>query len=753
MHIPAINSQRPMRRRRCLAAIPVVALLGTAAPAEANEFTINACQADRSNYSTQAFEDFATRGMMWKRACDPEGPGLRGLVTSNVVRSGRVPRGARSYFVMRAPEGTRFARLSWSGQARRRDCRYALQLWASRPDGPPVSIKNVRANRGCPRRGYAQGAGWPRARSYDIAGATSIVQRAVCVGSHRTPFCSSRGLNYIRTFKAQATVVDVSPPGVSIVQDNPFTRGEWVSGSQTVNYTAVDNVGVRLARPIFGSASYGDSGRPCDYARQIPCTSGAGMIAIDTTALIDGSQPLVLQAEDAAGNPGDSGAVIVRVDNTAPGSVQVAPEGGESWRNQNNFDLAWDNPDEGDRAPITAAHYRLCRARGDDCKQGDQAGAGIRRLADLAVPAPGEWQVRLWRQDAAGNHEPANASVPVTLRYDPEPPQLGFEAPPSSDPTLISVPVTDNVSGLAAGQIELTREGSGIWQALPTQQEKSRLLARIDDAGLPPGRYALRATARDQAGNQNSTDRRLDGQSMVLDLPLRVPTVLRAGILKSKTVHRVIRRGGKRRRVRRRVETMTPLARVAFGRRVRLNGKLANSDGQPIAGAEVHVFSRTGGTPEQLIGVVTTDAEGRYSYVALANSSRTLRFVYGGSALILPAQDEVTLLVRAASTIRAQPRRLLNGQVVRFTGKLQSLPIPPAGKLVELQVVLSGRWQTFRTTLTDADGRWQVPYRFRRSCGLIRYRFRARLPAEAGYSFETGRTRAIGVRVRGGPCR
>jgi 5-hydroxyisourate hydrolase-like protein (transthyretin family) len=186
---------------------------------------------------------------------------------------------------------------------------------------------------------------------------------------------------------------------------------------------------------------------------------------------------------------------------------------------------------------------------------------------------------------------------------------------------------------------------------------------------------------------------------------------------------------------------------------VRLNGELANSDGQPIAGAEVHVFSRTGGTPEQLIGVVTTDAEGRYSYVALANSSRTLRFVYGGSALILPAQDEVTLLVRAASTIRAQPRRLLNGQVVRFTGKLQSLPIPPAGKLVELQVVLSGRWQTFRTTLTDADGRWQVPYRFRRSCGLIRYRFRARLPAEAGYSFETGRTRAIGVRVRGGPCR
>ena len=226
-------------------------------PASASEFAINACQADRANYSTQAFDDFATRGMMWKRACDPEGPGLRGLVTSNVPRPGRVPRGSRSYFVMNAPAGTRFARFTWSGQARRRDCRYALQLWASRPDGAPTPIKNVRANSRCPRRGYAQAAGWPRPRTYDIAGATKIVQRIVCVGERKDPHCSSRGLNYIRTFKAQATVVDVSPPAVSVLQDNPFTQGQWVSGRQTVNYVASDNVGVKLARAIVAGASRG----------------------------------------------------------------------------------------------------------------------------------------------------------------------------------------------------------------------------------------------------------------------------------------------------------------------------------------------------------------------------------------------------------------------------------------------------------------------------------------------------------------
>ena len=271
-------------------------------PASASEFAINACQADRANYSTQAFDDFATRGMMWKRACDPEGPGLRGLVTSNVPRPGRVPRGSRSYFVMNAPAGTRFARFTWSGQARRRDCRYALQLWASRPDGAPTPIKNVRANSRCPRRGYAQAAGWPRPRTYDIAGATKIVQRIVCVGERKDPHCSSRGLNYIRTFKAQATVVDVSPPAVSVLQDNPFTQGQWVRGVQTVNYAASDNVGVKRARAIVAGSAVGRAPAWCDYAATIPCVNGAGAISFDTARLADGSQPLAVDALDAADN-------------------------------------------------------------------------------------------------------------------------------------------------------------------------------------------------------------------------------------------------------------------------------------------------------------------------------------------------------------------------------------------------------------------------------------------------------------------
>ena len=443
--------------------------------------------------------------------------------------------------------------------------------------------------------------------------------------------------------------------------------------------------------------------------------------------------------------------MTVRIDNTAPGAVQVAVEGGEGWRNQNNFDLTWTNPGEGDRAPIVAAHYRLCRAGGAECATRTSSAPGIARIADIAVPGPGEWQARVWREDAAANHQPENASVPVTMRFDPEPPQLGFEPPSAGDPTLVSVAVTDNVSGLAGGQIEVSRQGSGSWQALATVRNGSRLVARIDDARLPPGAYLLRATARDQAANQNSTDKLLDGRPMVINLPLRAPTLMRAGLLKKRTGRRE-RSRAERRKARRRRETLVTRARVEFGGSSRIVGHLENRDGQPVAGAAVQVFSSSSTVPEQQVGTVQTNGEGRFSYAAPATASRTYRLVYGGTPLMLPVQSQVTVLVKAGSTIRARPRSVRNGRAVRFSGRLRSLPAPAAGKLVELQVVLSGRWQTFRTTRTDADGTWRVRYRFRRTCGLTRYRFRARLPAEAAYPFESGRTRAVGVRVRGGPC-
>jgi len=542
-------------------------------------------------------------------------------------------------------------------------------------------------------------------------------------------------------------VVDYTPPSVQIT-GGALASGSWVAGDQAVEYTASDNVGVKEAGIVVSGANRGNSPRQCDFTRLVPCANGPAAIGIDTTKMAEGSQLLIVEAYDSAGNPGRSPAVTAHVDNTPPARVDVAVEGGEGWRRTPDFALGWANPPEGDSAPITAAQHSLCRAGTRECAVGRTAGDAIARIG-LNAPAAGEYTAAVWREDAAGNQEADNASVPVTLRYDPEPPQPVFEPPTATDPTRISVAVTDKVSGLAGGTIEISRAGSNAWQSLPTASEGDRLVTRVDDSRFPPGDYALRARAFDQAGNEGSTDRRADGQPMTIRLPLRITSRMRAGVALRKTVRRKAAGRGKRRSVRRRVTVLDGRRRVAFGRRVTIAGRLANSDGQGIAGAQVQVFSRTPVAAETLAAVIATDADGRYHYRARAGSTRTLRFSYAGTALILPAQREVTLLVPAATTMRASSRILKNGEAVTFAGRLGA---PAADKLVELQVRLSGRFQTFRTARTGPQGRWSVGYRFRRTCGTTRFDFRARLPKEAGYPFETGRSRTVPVTVRGRPC-
>jgi hypothetical protein len=729
-----------MSRRSLVLAIAGSALtFAMAAPtATAGEFTISACQADRGGFATGAFSDFATRGMKWRRACNPQGPGLRGLVTSNVVRSGRVGRGARSVFVLDAPPGTAFVRYRWSGHARRRDCRYSLQVYAEKPGGGAVPIKNVPANDRCPKPKHAQGAGWPKPRTYDVGGATRIVQRVVCVGGRGRRWCSSRGLNYIRTFTAQATVVDTTGPSVNVIPDNPFTRGEWVGGSQAVAYNAADNVGVRAARLAVGQLNPPGHSRPCNYAQRVPCSSGPSRLDLDLTRMVEGTQPLSVVAEDAGGNSTTSAPVTVRIDNTAPGAIAVGVEGGDGWRNLatgNDFNIAWLNPDEGDRAPITSAHYRLCPAGGGDCRTGEKAEVGVSRIDNLGVPAAGAWELRLWRGDAAGNRQPSNASVPVTLRYDPEPPTLRFEQSPPSDPTKVSVLVEDRVSGLDGGELEIGPQGSNSWQTIQATKDGDRLVAHIDDAAMAPGAYALRAVARDKAGNQTRTD------PISVNLPLRTATKLEVGKAESRRVRR------------RKVTILRRTVRSAFGRQVRLSGRLTTRRGEPLAGAPIQVYSTVVPGSEQLIGTGSTDSRGRFAYTARAAATRSVRFVYAGSPTILPAQDRVEILTRGSSSLTVSKRRTVNGGSVVFAGRVPGRPLPAAGKLVEVQVQLTKGWQTFRTLrTTDPAGRWRQRYRFQNTCGVERFRFRARLPQETGHPFETGASRTVSVKVRGRPC-
>ena len=163
--------------------------------------------------------------------------------------------------------------------------------------------------------------------------------------------------------------------------------------------------------------------------------------------------------------------------------MSVAVDGGDAWRNRNDFVADVDEP-AGERSradrrprPTSCALRPAAAARRASRRQ------TASRSLPVQVPGSGEWTVSLWRRDAAGNADQATASDPVTLRYDPEPPQLAFDAPSASDPTLVSAPVTDKVSGLAERDDRDQRGGlEHVADARTPQTDGSRLAARIDDA-------------------------------------------------------------------------------------------------------------------------------------------------------------------------------------------------------------------------------------------------------------------------------
>jgi 5-hydroxyisourate hydrolase-like protein (transthyretin family) len=320
----------------------------------------------------------------------------------------------------------------------------------------------------------------------------------------------------------------------------------------------------------------------------------------------------------------------------------------------------------------------------------------------------------------------------------------------------VAVVVSDRVSGVAQGQVEISREGSGVWQTLPTELADGRLAARIDDAQLPAGRYVLRAQAQDLAGNTGVV-----ASTAALTLPLRIQSAMQTGVARTKVVRRTVttkknRRGRKRRRtVHRRVTVLRPSARIAYGDHVTIRGLLTNGDGQPLSGQQVQVL---GPSPngDQVLATLTTDEQGRYSYRAVGSANRRLRFVFAGTQLLLPVERSVRLIVQAVGSFKPSRARLPNGGALLFHGRVQSVPLPAAGKLVELQVRQpTGQWTTFRTVQTDTHGRWALRYRFRLTACNTRYLIRARIPAEAGYPFAAGHTRARAVTVLGaeGPCR
>jgi hypothetical protein len=719
-------------------------LIAGGTPAGAGTYEVVACDGGPDN----SWADYADPGMAAYQLC-PNNPRdmISGIIARASVGSGGVGYLQGAYQVFSAPSGASLVHMTFTVSPWRWEQYWSVGIVAFDADfnsgDLPWGCYAGRA--GC---GIVPGAFYRVPNPVPLFGHTQVRIESRCGNPSGCTLASTGHWPYTRASMSIANVrvlvQDYTQPGLAVTGGG-LTSGRWLRGVQGLSFDAADNVGIRETRLRVDGHEVGARGKPCDYTLRAPCPQGGDGYAIDTATIRpDGPHTVTAEVVDTASNVAQAN-VPVLIDNSPPAQPEaVAVDGGQGWHARNDFRLTWRNPVDDDGAPVTGAVYEICPVGGGECGRGSQDTSDT-AIGGFKVPEPGEYVARLWLRDDAGNEDPKTAGAPVRLRFDDEAPEVSFEQQNAADPTRVALRASDKGSGVAGGEIELRLRGSRAWHSLSTQVLGGHLVAHLDDESLPDGAYELRGRAYDRAGNERSTDRNVEGGKAEVVMPVRVKTYLRVGVVR----HRESKRG--RGRSKRAGERLSARARVGFGRRMRIRGQLTDASRAPITDAQIHITQAPRSERAAFGPVVNvrTSGSGRFSYLAPAGASRSIRFRYPGAATVRPATQEVKLLVRASTTMKVSQRFALNGETVAFSGRLRGRPLPTGGKLVELQAYVRGRWRTFVTTRAGSGGDWRYDYRFDGTRGRQVYRFRARVPREGTYPYEAGSSRRVRVTVVG----
>ncbi|MEX1141258.1 MAG: hypothetical protein WD993_06890 [Thermoleophilaceae bacterium] len=757
----------PTRIRVLIAAaiaLALPALIG-AAPAAAGTYTVRQCDYASGN----AHHDFR-----WQASGSPapiqnpgSGCGEFGLAARNghVGTEQTYPSGGYGGWFAYAPPGTAFTHFSGAFGTLSGCCINGMTTYAE-----ATEHANGAGGRAYLFQGELGNESWyapsglrgPVGRSWSASASGFVARR---VGFHLrcgpgfTCFQRKTGDLRLRARSFDFSLRDdvtpsVGPPGGTLL------AGGWLRGTRTLTFSASDGGGgLTGVSASFDSGATLSSASACTtaggrYARLTPCPlARSGTWTVDTAKLPDGGRTVTIRASDAGGAVAQQTRSF-HVDNTAPAApVEPVVAGGSSWRRANGFVLGWSNPGS-QHAPIVKAHWRACPAGGGECIAGSRAATGVTATDPVALPRAGEWDVRAWLEDAAGNVDATTASAPRRLRYDPHLPALRFLPGDPAAPLRVAIEASD-MSGVAAAAIELRRRGTSAWTGLAATRQGSRLTAQIDDSKLARGEYELRARAIDAAGNQavvHDTNRYL---------PIRAETHLHAAVM-ARVARRPrgcgrtrCRRAAGRRcrrprapRCRRELVTVArQAARVRRGETVTVRGHLKTATGRALGGRRVAVELVSANGSVRLPDT-HTDAAGGIAVVTTARRSAAVRLRFAGDGIALPSGHEVTLRVPAPVMIRASRRRVAAGRRVVFRGRVRGGAIPRSGKLVEVQARFRGRWRTISAVRSARSGRWRFAYRFNAAGRSARYRFRARVPAEGGYPFAPGRSRPVRILVR-----
>lgn len=725
-----------MNVRSLRAALIVVVAAAVGAPsAHAGAYDVVACDAAPGGVNNSWIPVVGNPlGTTAYTACPSGGSPDRGMIARNVVAANSSASGnvvAQMKFT--AAPGTTIVGLN-----------AAYDFYRDDPQWEAVLSTGVSMLRGCPMGGPPGCTIGSSGEWIDVPGGSQVLYiDAYCV----TSGCPLAGVDpahgYLsarsRLSSASVRLQDDSAPALSV--GGGLWSGVWISGVQPLTIDATDNSGIRQTRIVSDGSLLTSKPHLCDASQVVPCPSGADAYSINTATLSDGGHMLSAEAFDSAGN-GNSVARAAYIDNTPPGPpIGLSVAGGEGWRSQNSFDVRWTNPPVS-VAPLAGAQWQLCPAGGaQTCTTGTKDGATTTTLNGLLVPKDGDWILKVWLRDAAGNNTQTNASSPMHLRVDREAPTAVFAPSDPADPTRVVVQASDATSGIGSGAIDYKPHDGTDWTSVAARVDGGRLVANLPDETMADGPYDLRAHAIDRAGNERSTATLSDGSPMTVTLPLRSPTRLIGGHLVTRHRHG------------RPISYLASKVRGSYGHRIRLQGRLSDRDNRSMPATPVAVSELLDmpGATWQPVRTVQTAKDGRLRFrTARRGASRTVRIRYEGTPTVRPSQAGVHLSVAASSTFRASRRSVAVGRAVRFSGTLRGGHVP-SGKLVLLQVRVrvgaKRQWQTFASAKAKANGRWTHVYKFTGSYASARYAFRARIPSQANYPFATGQSASRSIRI------
>jgi len=547
------------------------------------------------------------------------------------------------------------------------------------------------------------------------------------------------------------TLEDNQAPSAGIAGEGAASG--WHRGTQPVVVSGFDvGSGLRFAETTLDGARVALTEYPCAKAmiggewratRMLPCSLGVSTTQwVPTGSFSDGPHSLASCQTDFAGGSGCVAPRTIYIDNNPPAHPRAAElAGGDEWRRTNDFDLSWQNPSQGAASPIGGASWRIVGPAGYDSGSRFVPGRDRASLLDLLVPAAGEYSLRVWLRDEAGNEAPESA-VTVPLRFDDVRPQVAFAVEASE--AQVRATVADAHAGPASGQLLYRPVDATVWAELPTKLLPTAAGAADLVAPMPEldyGTYVFRADATDAAGNSASTTLRADGTQMAIR-KLPPPHVPRT---KARLFARL--RGG-----RGHGDGLT----VRFGAPALLSGRLTRADGAGAVGRQLRVVSRPsrGALLPVSVETLRTGARGGFELRLPPGPSRRITVSFAGDRALEPARRPgLELRVRSGISLRARPLSLRTGQVVRLSGRIRTrgAPLPRRGKLVAIQYLeeATGRWRPVLVTRSDHDGRFQARYRFRYVTGQATIRLRATALAEERWPYVPGSSTPVTVRVNG----